>query len=156
MLTETGRVVAVEEDGLWVETIRRSTCGSCAASAGCGHGLLARIADGRTGLVRVLQGPQSPSDCRVDDRVRIGIPERLLLRGSLVVYLLPLAALLAGAALGMTLAGSDAGAVAGAAGGFAGGLGLVRLHAWRHRNDRGMHPVLLERLGPAAADPGPG
>ena len=44
MLIETGRVVAVEanEEALWVETIRQSTCGSCAANKGCGHGLLNR------------------------------------------------------------------------------------------------------------------
>ena len=29
MLTETGRVVAVDDDGLWVETVRRSTCNAC-------------------------------------------------------------------------------------------------------------------------------
>ena len=40
MLTETGRVVAVDDDGLWVETVRRSTCNACGVRQGCGHGLL--------------------------------------------------------------------------------------------------------------------
>ena len=54
MLVETGRVVAVEEDSLWVETIRQSTCGSCAAQKGCGHGLLNRYADGKRGYIQHL------------------------------------------------------------------------------------------------------
>ena len=43
MLLETGRVVAVDADSVWVETIRRTTCGSCAVQKGCGHGLLNQL-----------------------------------------------------------------------------------------------------------------
>ena len=56
MLTEVGRVIAVERDGLWVETIRSSTCGSCGARKACGHGLANQMRDGERGLVRVLPG----------------------------------------------------------------------------------------------------
>jgi len=40
MLRESGRVVAIESDAVWVETIRSSLCGSCAAKAGCGQDYL--------------------------------------------------------------------------------------------------------------------
>ncbi len=145
MLTETGRVVAVEADGVWVETIRQSTCGACAARKGCGHGLLNRYAEGRRGYIRVLPGPRlTPADCRVDDQVMISLPETVILRGSFVVYLVPLLALLAGAAAGATMIGSDAGALAGAGIGLALGFGLVRYHAWRHRDNRAMQPTMVE------------
>ena len=75
MLTETGRVVAVDADGVWVETIRQSTCGSCAAQKGCGHGLMNRISDGHRSLIRALPGRLSAGDCQVDDQVRISMPE---------------------------------------------------------------------------------
>ena len=153
MLRETGRVVAVEASSVWVETIRKSTCGSCAANKGCGHGLLERYASGRRGLVRVLAGQRlAPSDCRIDDQVIIEIPEEIVLRGSLVVYALPLLVLLAGAAL-PALAGApgDGPAMLGAAAGLAVGLALVRLHSWRHRNDRRLQPALLEVVERAAA-----
>ena len=65
MLTETGRVVAVDGDRLWVETIRKSTCGSCAAQKGCGHGLLNRISDNQRGLIPVLRGSEEPANCRI-------------------------------------------------------------------------------------------
>ncbi|WP_144244463.1 SoxR reducing system RseC family protein, partial [Pseudohaliea rubra] len=100
MLRETGRVVAVEACSVWVETIRKSTCGACAARKGCGHGLLERYASGRRGLVRVLPGSRlAPADCRIDDQVIIELPEDVVLRSSLIVYALPLMTLLAGAAL---------------------------------------------------------
>ena len=56
MLLERGRVVAIEADAVWVETIRRSTCAGCSARSGCGHGVLARASGGR-GLIRALETP---------------------------------------------------------------------------------------------------
>ncbi|MCP4467270.1 MAG: SoxR reducing system RseC family protein, partial [Halieaceae bacterium] len=128
MLTENGRVVAVEADGLWVETVRKSTCGACSAQKGCGHGILNRMTDGKRGYIRVLPGDQSIQDYRVDDEVRFSIPEEVILRGSLVAYLVPIVGLLLGASAasaGLPQMG-DAGALLGAVGGFLVGLGFVR------------------------------
>lgn len=151
MLTETGRVVAVDAEGLWVETIRQSTCGSCAAQKGCGHGILNRISDGKRGYIRVLSGKTSIDHCCVDDKVRISIPEEVILRGSLVVYMVPLLSMLAGAAFAVNLLPGvqDVLAALGAVIGFGIGIGIVRWHAWRHRNDRELQPTLLEIMGPA-------
>jgi sigma-E factor negative regulatory protein RseC len=153
MLIETGRVVAVDADGLWVETIRQSTCGTCAAQKGCGHGLINRLSDGKRGYVRVLPGKRDPQECSVDDQVRISIPEEVILRGSLIVYMLPLACMLAGAATAVGLApgSQDVSAALGAALGFGLGLVLVRWHAWRHRDDHRLQPTLLEVLRPLKA-----
>lgn len=152
MLTETGRVVAVDPDGLWVETIRQSTCGTCAAQKGCGHGLINRISDGKRSYIRVLPGGQSPGDLSVDDQVLISIPEEVILRGSLIVYMLPLLCMLAGAAAaaGFMHGNQDVLAALGAASGFVLGFGLVRWHAACHRDDRSFQPVLLEVLRPLA------
>lgn len=146
MLTETGRVVAVEDGGLWVETIRQSTCGSCAANSGCGHSLLNRISDGKRNYIRVLPGRLAPSDCRIDDQVRISIPEQVILRGSIVVYLLPLALMLSGAVVASnSFAGNeDMLAVIGAVVGFVAGVCAVRWHAWHHRDDAALQPTLME------------
>lgn len=148
MLLETGRVVAVDDDGVWVETIRKTTCGSCAAQKGCGHGLLNKISDGRRSLIRALPGRISASDCQVDDEVQISIPEDVILRGSLVVYILPLLTMLTGAAAGANLvtASADLGSALGALAGIAVGFALVRLHAHRHRDDHSLQPTLVEIL----------
>lgn len=46
MIEEQGRVVATEPGAVWVETVRRSTCSSCSANAGCGQGLMQRLGVG--------------------------------------------------------------------------------------------------------------
>jgi len=148
MLLETGRVVAVEDEGVWVETIRKTTCGTCAAQKGCGHGILNRISDGRRSLVRALPGKLSPSECAVDDEVSISIPEHVLVRGSLVVYILPLILMLAGAAAGAALVpgSTDLASGMGAVLGFGAGITLVRWHARLHRNDPDLQPELVALL----------
>jgi len=125
VLRETGRVVALEEDAVWVETVRTSACGRCAARSGCGHGVLARSSSSATGLVRVLASAMvSVSDCRLNDEVEIELPESVILRGSLLLYLTPLGLAVLGALLGDPL--GDLPAILGFAAGLAAGFLLVR------------------------------
>jgi sigma-E factor negative regulatory protein RseC len=145
MLTESGRVVGFESDGLWVETIRRSTCGTCAAQKGCGHGLLNRISEGKRGYIRVLPGEHPVGHYNIDDQVLISIPEEVILRGSFIAYVLPLMTMLAGAlsAVNWLPGNEDLLAICGAAGGLALGYALVRWHGIRHFRDPDFQPVLL-------------
>jgi sigma-E factor negative regulatory protein RseC len=152
MLTETGRVVGIEADGLWVETIRRSTCGACAAQKGCGHGLLNRISDGKRGYIRVLPGGRGIEHYSVDDHVVISIPEEVILRGSFIAYALPLITMLVGAlaAVRCLPGNEDLVAVLGATCGMALGFALVHWHGARHRCDPKFQPVLLNVISPLA------
>jgi sigma-E factor negative regulatory protein RseC len=145
VLTETGRVVAVEPGKLWVETIRQSVCGSCAAQKGCGHGLLNQIGDGHRNYLQLSSRSFSRNQFQIDDRVTIGVPERLMLRGSAVLYLLPLACMLLASLVMPTLlpAISELASIGGAVGGFAVGLLLVRWHARYHQDNPDFQPRLL-------------
>jgi sigma-E factor negative regulatory protein RseC len=102
-----------------------------------------QVSDGQRGLVRALPGRISPSDCHLDDEVEISIPEEVILSGSLVVYIMPLVAMLAGAGAAARFAGGDVASALGAAGGLVLGLLLVRWHAHRHRNDQRLQPQLM-------------
>ena len=104
-----------------------------------------RISDGHRSLIRALPGELTAAECRVDDEVRISIPEEVILRGSLVVYILPLLVMLAGAAAGSLLypQGGDLAAALGAVAGFILGFVLVRWHAVRHRDDQSLQPTLV-------------
>jgi sigma-E factor negative regulatory protein RseC len=89
MINETTTVISVEQEGLWVEGIRQSACGSCAANAGCGHSLLTQVV-GKPPLLKVLLRPGDRSGYHVGQQVEISIPEAVVVRGSLLLYLCPL------------------------------------------------------------------
>lgn len=147
MITETGRIVAIEPEGLWVETIQRSTCGSCAAQKGCGQSLMSRLL-GHTSYLWVLLEGRDAAQYQLGEEIRIGVPETVVVKGSLFVYLVPLLFMLVGAGLADTLTQSDGWSAIGAMLGLlAGGL-LVRWRAHHTRYDRRLQPVLLDEREP--------
>jgi sigma-E factor negative regulatory protein RseC len=147
VIEETGRVVAVEPGAVWVETVRYTACQSCSASKGCGHALLDSQRAGSRARIRAL----CDTTLRVDDQVVLGIPEGLLMRGALLVYLLPLLLMLIGALIGQmfTSAALDTAALGGIVG-LGGGFLVNRWYSVRHRRDPAMHPQVMRRL-PAAS-----
>ena len=91
-IIESGRVVAIEESGVWVETIRSSACGSCAARSGCGHRTLAGMLTGDKGLVRARNSDKLQAAlCSINDRVEISIRGSTLTKSALMLYGGPLA-----------------------------------------------------------------
>lgn len=133
MIEETALVVAAEGEYAWVETQRRSSCGSCAANKGCGTGALSKILGGRSQRLKVL----NPVHAKPGDQVVLGIREQDLLKGSLAVYMLPLLTMFGGALLGEVLApqwGGDAETL----GVLFGVLGLGAGFLWLRRYNRAL------------------
>ncbi|MFP6848698.1 MAG: SoxR reducing system RseC family protein [Pseudomonas sp.] len=148
MIEEQGRVVAVEAGAVWVETLRKSTCSSCSVKAGCGQGLLDQLgAGGRRGYVRAL----SDLHLSVGDAVVIGVREELLVRGSLLVYLLPLLGLFAGAIAAEQLALSEPWVILSALSGFVVACAGVRWRSRQTATDPFLQPVVLRALLAGAA-----
>lgn len=144
MIEEQGRVLSVEHGAVWVETVRRSTCGSCQARAGCGQALLQKLGSGaRRGFVRAL----CDGSPRVGDQVLIGVPEDALVKSSLWVYAVPLAGLFILALLAQALGWQEPAIIAAAVTGLVLGLLLVRWHDRRSRHDPALQPRVLRVLG---------
>lgn len=142
MIEEQGRVVAIEPGAVWVETVRRTTCSSCQASPGCGHRVLDAARAGSRARVRALVD----ASAEVGDRVAIGIPEEVLLRSTLRVYLLPLLLLFGAAVAGQHLFGGDTAALGLGLVGLGAGFAYNRWYSRRHENDRGQQPRVLRVL----------
>jgi len=124
MIEETARVVSIEGSELVLEAQIKTSCQSCSAQKGCGTSLLARHVGRRLTRFRM----ENTLNARVGDEVVVGLSERAMLRGSLLVYLFPLfamllAALLVDSVLAPTFSGRD---LLVALAGFA-GLGLAVL-----------------------------
>lgn len=142
MVTETGRVIGIEDDALWVETIKRSTCSSCVARKGCGQSLLNQMG-AKTGHLRVPLGKLSSTHFRINDEVTLGIPNDVIVKSALLLYLLPLVLMLVLSGIAHTYGFSELLVLlAGIFGLAAGGL-LVRYHTFRYRNDPRYQPFLV-------------
>lgn len=147
MISESGRIVSVESDCVWVETIQRSTCESCSAKKGCGQSMVAEWT-GKTSLIRVLLNGRKADEFDLYDSVTIGIPERVVANGSLLVYMTPLLAMIAGLAVAESSAAGELGSMLLGLFGFGFGAFLVRLHSARHKDNADVQPVLLSDESP--------
>ncbi len=141
MIEETGRVIAIEQGAVWVETVRVSACQQCSANKGCGHAVMDRQQAGSRARVRAL----NHLSLELDQQVVLGLPEGALLRGALMIYLLPLCLLFLGALSG-DLLWPSAGAVAGGLGGLGVGFAVNRWYSQRHQYNPAWHPQVLRRL----------
>lgn len=144
MLEETGTVVAVEGEQAWVQTIRKSACSSCEAKSGCGQGVLSRISDGKANQVLVT----NTLNLNVGDEVLIGIPEDLLVKASVMVYLLPLIMMMAAASIiERVLNVNDGWVTLAGIVGLAFGFLLVKIYSHWHKNDQNFCPKMIKAKG---------
>lgn len=144
MLEETGVVVAIDNDQAWVQTIRKSACSSCEAKSGCGQGVLARMSDGKANQVLV----NNSLDLAVGDEVLIGIPEDLLIKASLMVYLLPLLAMIvAASATEKWLAPGDGWVALAGGTGLAVGFLMVKWYSSFHNSNPKFCPKMIRKKG---------
>jgi sigma-E factor negative regulatory protein RseC len=145
MIEETGRVVKVQGDYAWIETGPAATCGSCSARKGCGTSVLASVFGRRRSPVRAL----NRAGARTGEQVVIGISESSLVRGSLAVYMVPLAGLLVGALagryFGMDLlpAYAELASIVGAVAGLLAGLAWLRFFSRASDRDERYQPVVM-------------
>ena len=100
MIEETATVIAIQGDQVLVQTQRQSTCHSCSVRQGCGTSVLAKVVGRRSSQLSVT----NTLGAQVGDEVVLGIQEHALVKGSLLVYALPLLMMLVFALAGEALA----------------------------------------------------
>lgn len=133
MLEQTAEVVKTAADGIWVQAVEPSGCGTCGGQ-GCASRRIAEMFQRKPRHFLV--------DCDLSlapgDRVVVGIARGSVLRSALRAYGLPLGLMLAGALLAQAVQPGDGPAVVGMLlGGVAGWLAA--------RGGRAARPVVLRR-----------
>ena len=93
MIEELAVVVKIENHQVWVESGQNSACGGCLQKASCTTNALGSI------LKKKSVPVDSDIQLKTGDEVMVAIDESLLLRASLLLYLLPLIALFTGAGI---------------------------------------------------------
>jgi sigma-E factor negative regulatory protein RseC len=142
MVEEQAVVVDLKDEMAMLEVIRRKPCGLCGQTRGCGVSMWGKLFRHRPNVFKAL----NRIDAKVGDFVIVGVEEQALLRSSLLVYGVPLLALLAGAMFASLAWGGehrDASAVLGAVLGLAVGLLWVRGHTAGRTFDSRYQPVIL-------------
>ncbi|HSG59806.1 MAG TPA: SoxR reducing system RseC family protein [Pseudomonadales bacterium] len=140
---ESARVVAISAEAIWVDTIQRSTCNACSSRAGCGQYAMNKLSPQRHTHLKIPLGHHSQHDFAVGTYVKIGVPEGLVLKSALVVYILPLLVMIGGAMIADRLFGTDLAAGLGGALGLALGFVAVRAYSSMVSTRQGGQPVLV-------------
>jgi sigma-E factor negative regulatory protein RseC len=143
MLAERARVVALEPGVIWVETLSQSGCGSCAENGECGTGLLQRYLQ-TSQYLRIEIDQNADRSYQIGSELELGLDEGVMVRGSLLLYVMPLIGLLFGAGLGYNLEGEASSVLLGLLGMALAGV-AVRWHANRNRFNPDYHPVILDQ-----------
>jgi len=99
MIEEKAFIVDIQAPFAWVETQRKSTCSACQLNKGCGTATLSKV----LGQKRTQLKVRNPQGYKVGDQVTLGLDEGALVKGSLLLYALPLLSLFVFAALGYSL-----------------------------------------------------
>jgi sigma-E factor negative regulatory protein RseC len=87
MFTQNGVVTKVSNKFILVETQTESSCKSCdLSSKGCGTSVLADFLGRKKINIKVANNNNN----KIGDKVTIAIPEKIVLKASLIIYLFPL------------------------------------------------------------------
>lgn len=133
MLEQTAEVIKTAPDGIWVQAVEPSGCGTCAGQ-GCSSRRIAELFQRKPRHFLV--------DCDLSlapgDRVVLGIADGSVLKSALRAYGLPWGLMLSGALLAQAVRPGDGAALVGMLlGGMAGWLAA--------RGGRAARPVVLRR-----------
>jgi len=143
MLEASGTVIEVSDGNLRVETQPRSSCSHCSIDS-CTTSVVSQLVGAKRNRVWL----ENTLGAKVGEQVIIGIQDELLIRASVLSYLLPLMSMLAVAALGGAMGASEGLqgllAVAGLAAGFVPAGRIARSAPSRQR----FRPQLLRFAGP--------
>ena len=86
MITENAIIVSIDNGQTWIETQRKSVCGQCSASKGCGTSVLSKVIGNKLSKMKAI----NKINAQVGDEVVVGLNEKSLLKGAFMIYMLPL------------------------------------------------------------------
>lgn len=137
-------VTSVEGEHAFIEVGGAANCGRCHEAGGCQTSILGMLFSGKPRQFRIANRIGAVPG----DHVLVRVAEGAALRATLLAYVLPVACLLLGAAVGTALDGGsayiDLSAALGALAGFGSGI-LVTLTLRKSSICRIAEPVLISR-----------
>ncbi len=96
MIEQTVKIVAIEGDQAWIESLSLHGCARCEAGEGCGGGIFAKLFSNKQFRMKI----DNTLSLQQGDKVVIGIQDSAVTNASFISYILPLLGLIVGALLG--------------------------------------------------------
>jgi len=132
MLEMRAIVIQVQGEDASVQPLGDGGCGHCNSTGGCGGSSLSKMfCSSKPRHFKV----RNEAHAKVGDEVRVSLPDGVLFRGAIKMYVLPLLLLMVGGGCGVALAGAtgmqDAYAAAGALTGLLLGFAFARFSTFR-------------------------
>ncbi len=144
MIEEVVRVSRIEQGEIWIEANRQSACASCSSKQSCGQGTLSEWGSGNSVQLPVTNPTGLHPD--VGQQVVVGLEEASLVKASLMIYLVPLLALVVLALVARALDASEGWQVLAGGVGLALGFLLVRVFSKSDSVRNGCYQPVLLRL----------
>ncbi len=146
MIEDVATVIKEDGENVVIESIRKSSCSSCGAGSACGTNVLATLFD------QTSQNPQltlkNTIGAKVGDKVIVGIDEKIVIKSSFFVYIVPVLSMIFFAAIGLVV-GEYVGMDKDSASSIFGLVGLFLGFAWLYyfskklATEKQYKPVLL-------------
>jgi len=144
LIIETAKVIAVDQGMATVECVSKSACGSCGSAEHCGNSSLAKAFPKRTHQLQV----ELTERVEPGEQIELALNAKNMLHSALVIYLMPLLLLIAGAGIGKAMFDSNlqelASILLGGVG-LACGFILVKLYSKRHGQSQRFRPRMIGR-----------
>ena len=144
MIREIGQVTSVNDNWVTITTQLQQGCGGCKQQNHCGAGILSKALPNRRGEVEIwLANPPT-----LGSNVELWLPEKAMLKFSVLLYLLPILSLLVGAFLGQRIFPNSEGLVILLA--FTSfGLSFYGLKRWLQRRDLQVRELMQINILPS-------
>lgn len=142
MIETRAIVIRLEGKEALVESAQGGGCGKCDSENGCGSGKLSQLFCSEPRRFRVL----NEGNAQIGDWVQVSLAEGVLLQSALLMYMLPLASLVCGAAIGGHWLDEKGSEVFSAIGGLAGlllGFAMTKALSSRRNLLSVAKPVIL-------------
>ncbi len=96
MIEQTVKIIRISAGKATGESLSKSGCARCEAGEGCGGGIFSKLFGNKTFHIEL----QNQLNANIGEHIVIGLSERALTLGSLLLYLIPLIGLVFGAVIG--------------------------------------------------------
>lgn len=145
MIETPALVVSTDDTHAYVEPYSGGSCSSCSTTGTCGTAIFGKIFTQKPRVFRVLNSIQA----KTGESVVIGLQEGVLLTSSMMVYMIPLIFIFAGAIVASLLGSStelqEHYSILGAGIGLAAGIVWIKWFHWRFATAHKYQAAILRR-----------